>query len=503
MTLRQVLSIIWQRWMLVLSTTVLIGAATAAYAAMTPQVYESTTILRYSADATRIFDGGSGHGGVEFDLDTFFVTSEEVLEIAVEESGESISVLREATSVRLLEGVRTNRLQVTSEADSPESAQERANAVAHAYTAYLQSQLDAGIAELELELEVAEQERDEAIEAVLQDPNAPLIQDQAREALSNHSDLTSRLSSIESAGPPVRVMQGAHPGRRLGTEEPILIFIGIITGLIAGVGVALIREQFDDRMRSAQVMQEVTEQPLLAEVMLIRQRRGDISLPLAGNAPTPFNESIRSLRTALQVAYPGDHTVITVTSPAPGDGKTFLTANLAVSMARSGRRVLLVGGDLRRPRLGSYFGVETDQEGFAEVLQSDASAEQIEERLLPTQFDGLRLLSAGVARRQPADLLAGDTLPRVLDRMRGLAEVVLIDTPPGLAIADATLLGTKADGVVVVSSLKTTSKRDLLSTLNTLEVSGAPIAGIVANRSRRATDRRYSVYYKVADDAQA
>lgn len=500
MTLRQVLHIIWTRWLLVLTTTILIGAGTATYAAMVPQSYESTTTLRYSMAASQALEGVGSYAGLELDLDTFFVTSEEVLEGAAAQTGDSVGELQGSTIVTPLEGVRTTRLAVTTESNSPETSQARANAVADAYVAHLQSQIDASLGELQTDLEEADQERADAMAAVRDDPDDPVAQGQLGQALSTHLDLTQQVESMQEAGAPAAVMQEAPPGGLVGTEDTMLIAIGIIAGLIAGCGVALLREQFDDRMRSAQTMQEVTEQPVLAEVTQVKRRRKrDISLPVAGSTPTPFNESIRNLRTSLQVAHPEPHAVIAVTSPAPGDGKTFLTANLAVSIARSGRSVLFVSGDMRRPRSGAYFGLKADQAGFAEILQSDASVEQIEEHLVSTQFDGLRLLPAGEDREQPADLLAGDVLPRVIERMRQLADVVLIDTPPGLAISDATLLGTQADGVVVVGCLNSTRKRNLLSTLGVLEASGATVVGLVANRSKRTAHRSYSTYYKDAE----
>ncbi|TLP97031.1 polysaccharide biosynthesis tyrosine autokinase [Nesterenkonia salmonea] len=505
MTLRQVLGIIGHRWILVLLTTILIGGATAAYALLTPQVYESSTTLRYSEAAATTLEGPGGYQGMELDLDTFFVTSEEVLEGAAAETGDSVAELQESTSVALLEGVRTQRLEITSEAESPEQAQARANAVGEAYTSHLQSQVDASLAELEADLEEADVVREEAIEAVGEDPEDTFVQDQLGVALSEHAELASQIDAIENAGPPVTTLQTASPGGRVGTDLPLLIVIGIISGLIAGAGVALIRDLFDDRMRTALAMQEIAEQPLLAEIPLVEKRGADdLSLPLAGIAPTPFNESIRNLRTSLQVSYSEQHAVIAITSPMPADGKTFLTANLAVSVARSGRSVVIVSGDLRRPRVESYFGEQTEKEGLSEALRSDAATEQIREFLLPTQFDGLRLLPAGVARSQPADLLAGDSLPRVIERLRELADVILIDTPPGMVIADATLLGAQADGVVVVSSVKSTSKRNLLSTLETLESSGCSVAGIVANRSKRRTmPRSYDSYLETASDVDA
>lgn len=499
MTLRQVLHIIWSRWLWVLATTILVLAATAGYALVTPQTYESTATLRYSLTASQTLAGPGGYAGMELDLDPFFVTSEEVLDDASAQTGASVAELQGSTVVTPVEGVRTSRLSITSEAGSPQESQTRANAIADAYVAHLQSQVAVILEDLEAELQEADQARTDATAAVRDDPDDSVAQGQLGQALSEHLDLTQQLEALQDAGDPAAVMQEAPPGGLVGTEISVLIGIGLISGLIAGCGVALLRNQFDDRMRSAQAMQDLTEQPVLAEVTVAKKRRRDTSLPAALTTPTPFNESIRNLRASLQVAHPDQPAVIAVTSPTPGDGKTFLAANLAVSMARGGRAVLFVSGDLRRPGAGAYFGLDADKEGLAEILTSDASREKIEQLLVPTQFDRLRVLPAGLNREQPADLLAGDTLPRVINRMRELADVILIDTPPGLAISDATLLGAQADGVVVVASLNTTSTRHLVSTLDLLNASGVAVTGLVANRSKATAHRSYSSYYKTAE----
>lgn len=504
MTLRQVLDIIWQRWLLVAVTTVLVLGTAVAYVQLSPKLYESAAVLRFSIAASQLFDGGQGYGGIDLDLDPDFVTSLDVLQSATTVTGDTAGTLQAVTSVRLIEGVRTNRLRISSQADTPESSQARANAVARAYADHLQSQVDAAVAELETELKTAEQERAAAMRQASRNPDDPVAQQRLASALTAHSDLKQEIKEMKDSGPPAVLMQEALPGAPVGTSTLTLLAIGLVSGLLAGAGVALIREQFDDRLRSAAAIAEAIGQPALGEVALLRHRsRSDSSLPVAAPEPTPFNESIRTLRTSLRVLYPQPHAVVAVTSPEPGDGKTLLTANLAVSMARGGRTVVLVGGDLRRPRLNAYFGIAADREGFAEAVRFDASPDQLESLLVTTQFDGLRLLTAGLNRDEPADLFAGDTLPRVIERIRALADVVLIDTPPGLALADAAILGSQADGVVVIASINSTNSRDLLATLQTLEANGAEVAGVVANRSRFAVARAYAAYYNADSGAQA
>lgn len=498
MTFRDILSILRQRWLTVLATTLIVAGAAGGYAMLAPQSYESTTVLRFSVPASQSLRAAEGgYPGLELDLDTFFVTSEEVLTPVAAAAGETASTLRESAQVELLEGSRTLRLQITSAAEDPQQAQSRADSIANAYIAHLQAQFDEHQDELAAQFEEAEDDRDEALQAAGQDFDDLYAQQQLAQALTAHLDLERQVAMLEQAEAPALLMEEASPGRLVGSEPASVLLVGLISGLIAGAGMALLRDQFDDRIRQVKAVEEYADHPLLAEVPVLRRRKRDVSLPLAEAVPSPFNESIRSLRTSLQVVY-SEQAVIVLTSPSPGDGKSFLIANLAVSMARSGRKVLLINGDMRRPRLGCYFGVEQEQQGLADLLEQGLSAQRIEELLVPTEFENLCLLPSGIAESQPADLLAGERLPRLVSEMKRMADVVLIDAPPGLAITDAALLGKHADGVAVVFSVGRTKKQDLEAMLHGLGASGVPLAGMVANRSRRKLHRSYTTYYKIS-----
>lgn len=495
MTLRQVLDIIWRRRLLVVIMTLLVLAGAGAYVQFSPTLYESSAVLRFSTAATQVFNGGSGYDDIDLDLDPELLLAPDIMQGAADTLGEDLPVLQEATSVRLLEGVRTNRLRVTSQGDTPEQAQERANTIASNYVAHLQRQVDEAIAELELDLAVAERERAEAIQQASSNPSDQFAQSRLQTALSDHLDLQRDIDALRQSGPPASMMQEALPGTRVGTDALTLLGVALISGLVAGAGAALIREQFDDRLRDPTAIEEAVGQPVLAEVALLPHRKArDTSLPVASAANTPFNENIRTLRTSLQVLHPDPPFSVVITSPEPGNGKTFLSANLAVALARGGRSVILVGGDLRRPRLEAYFG-GGERRGFAEALRTDAGTDELRELLVPTQFDGLKILPAGLHRHLPADLLAGDTLPRVMARLATMADAVLIDSPPGLALTDAAILAAQANSVVVITSVNSTKIRDLQDTLRTLTASGATVAGVVANRAQAGSARTYAAYY--------
>ena len=137
--------------------------------------------------------------------------------------------------------------------------------------------------------------------------------------------------------------------------------IGVIAGLLVGCGIALGRDQFDTRLRTSPDIEAITDSPILAELPQDHDvRTGKVSIAMVQAPQSPMAESIRELRTSLRVIL--DDTpcpLIIVTSPEPGDGKTFVAANLAAAWAMSGSKVIVISADFRRPRLEEIFGLQT------------------------------------------------------------------------------------------------------------------------------------------------
>jgi non-specific protein-tyrosine kinase len=163
---------------------------------------------------------------------------------------------------------------------------------------------------------------------------------------------------------------------------------------------------------------------------------------------SPISEAFRTLRTNLSFFSLDEpiHTLV-VTSPAPDEGKSTTIANLAVTIAQSGRQTILVDCDLRRPSLHELFGASNDAGLTTMVLDESADPP-----LVDTGVQNLRLLPSGPQPPNPADLLGSRQMERVLDALLEQAEMILLDAPPVIGVTDAALLGAKADGVLLVIS---------------------------------------------------
>jgi non-specific protein-tyrosine kinase len=161
---------------------------------------------------------------------------------------------------------------------------------------------------------------------------------------------------------------------------------------------------------------------------------------------SPVSEAYRTLRTNLSF-YSLDNPIrsLVVTSPAPNEGKSTTIANLAVTIAQSGRRTILVDCDLRRPSLHEFFGLKAEP-GFTNLVLADHSALPLQE----TAVENLWLLASGTKPPNPADLLGAQKVDQMIARLQEEADMVLFDAPPVIAVTDAAVLGAKVDGVLLV-----------------------------------------------------
>jgi len=202
-------------------------------------------------------------------------------------------------------------------------------------------------------------------------------------------------------------------------------------------------------------------------------------------------EAYRSLRTSLQfVRQARPLRTLLVTSPAAAEGKTSTLANLGAVFAQAGERVLLVSCDLRRPRLGKFFGFG-EQAGLTSVLLGEQTLEQA---LRPVPgYDCLWTLGAGAVPPNPAELLSGDGTRKVFAALADSFDLVLVDSPPVLPVTDAMILSGYTDGTLLVVAAGQTRRTELQRTVERFAQAKAPVLGIVLNEVTRQSG--YGSYY--------
>lgn len=255
------------------------------------------------------------------------------------------------------------------------------------------------------------------------------------------------------------------------------ITLGIIVGLLLGLGIAVAREVLDNSVKDLRDVHGLADVPVVAALPL---DPGVSAQPLisALDKQSPRAEAFRVLRTNLQfLSVDSTSKIYVVSSAVPGEGKSTTVTNLAISLAQAGKSVLLLDGDLRRPRVASLLGL-VPSVGLTTALVGELPvAECIQEHV----ESGLKVLTAGAVPPNPAELLQTKAMLDVLAELRQQFDIVLIDAPPLLPVTDAALLGSEADGVLLVVRHSRTSKDELQGAVHRLEAVDAHLSGVIFN----------------------
>jgi succinoglycan biosynthesis transport protein ExoP len=190
-------------------------------------------------------------------------------------------------------------------------------------------------------------------------------------------------------------------------------------------------------------------------------------------------EAFRALRTSLLLSSPGaPPQVIMVTSGMMQEGKSFTALNLAVVLAQTGQKTLLVDADMRRPTIHKYLGISSVK-GLSGCLAGTEDAESVIVKI--DEIAGLHVIPAGHMPPYPSEMLASDAMPQLLRHWRELFRYIVIDTPPVLAVTDAAVCARNADVVVLIARSKRTGRQSLLRARDVLKKVRANIAGVVVN----------------------
>lgn len=265
-------------------------------------------------------------------------------------------------------------------------------------------------------------------------------------------------------------------------EEPVSpnvmlnLVLGLLVGFTTGFGIAILRTLLDRRVYSADDIAEITDRPLLGEIVGAPDiEQGQL---IANSMPqSPCAESFRALRTNLQFLNVGSKGhVFVVTSPNPGECKSTTSLNLAFTLSQAGSRVAVVEGDLRAPTFSKSLGIEAGA-GLTDVLIGRADLDDVLQRWGKNQFYAL---PAGRIPPNPSELLGSAEMEEILGALREQFDYVIIDSPPVLAVTDSTVLGKLADGLLMITATGSTTKQDLESALKALEIAGTNVLGVVA-----------------------
>jgi len=304
------------------------------------------------------------------------------------------------------------------------------------------------------------------------------------------------------------IVADAKTGFKVGPNPRRDGIMGGIVGLLIGVGVSFLREQLDDRLRSAEEVERVTGKSVLAQLPLSEDTGPGKGVAAVERPLSPLSEAVRSLRTSVQYASIDQPVkVVMVTSASPSEGKSMVAANLAVTFAQSDRRTILISGDLRRATLDEIFLPEKPKNGLTTLVLQRAAAKPEGTNgsgakpispagvLVKTGVPNLLLLPSGPVPPNPAEIMGSKRLASLLDEYSSASDMLIIDTPPLLPVTDAAVLAERVDGVVMVVALNETRREGLKRAMAILEGTGVRVLGVVVNKATGSGTGDYYAYY--------
>lgn len=220
-------------------------------------------------------------------------------------------------------------------------------------------------------------------------------------------------------------------------------------------------------------------------------------LIITKNPKSLFAESIRGIRTNIAFASIDNKVKIIInTSPEAGDGKSFITANLAIAYAQEGKKVLLIDADLRRGRQHDIFEVmNITSGGYTNLMLNYKDNMTFEKYIFPTFDKNIDLLPTGPTPPNPVELLGSENNRKLLDRLKKMYDLIIMDCAPIIGLSDSLILTTLSDVNLLTVSAKKTKMENLQRTQKLFEQANAKIDGVILNKAQASGNHYYSYYY--------
>ncbi|HYM54651.1 MAG TPA: polysaccharide biosynthesis tyrosine autokinase, partial [Solirubrobacteraceae bacterium] len=479
----ELLAVLWRRRLVVALVVLISVIASVGLSLRSPKQYSSSAQLLFrdpgfaqALYGNNLFSTGAEEPQRTTQTSIDVVTSLNVAEVAAGllKTRDSPSSLIRSISVEPNANADIATVQATR--SDPREAAAVANAFADGYVAYRRESDRAKVAQAE-----------ELVNQSIQTSTSSAQQAKLEESLRQ----LGVLRALQTGN--AEVIERAQPNGAAVSPKPKRDgMLGLVVGLLVGCALALLVDFLDRRLKVLEDFERACpDYPVIASVPHMHASVAG-ALQLTG----PTGESYRMLREGLRFLDPDGHArCFVVTSADEGEGKSTVAVNLAHSVAAVGRRVILVEADMHRPRVTRLLGVERSALGLSDLLVSDAGAEEF--LVSVEQAPGLMVLPSGTHPPNAADLLSAGRMEEVLLRLRESADVVIVDSPPLLPVADTRVLLRlpELDGVVLVGRAGVSRRDRMRAAVRVLSQSGRRVFGLVVTDVKGAMDSSYYYHY--------
>lgn len=508
MGLRRSLAVLRRRTWSIVACGIVVGGAVGAVMTVRPPTYSATARVQLRAD----------RANAQLNI----VTSRAVTRAyAARVPRASSSKLADAVSVH--HNDTTDQIEITATSTSRTRSALIANAFAHAYVEarnasaastyrHAVADLDRQIAALQAHLSDLDHQAGGKTPSPGTSAQLAAVANEVQALQTRRGDLRANVDLQQ--GPAALVAPAtAADATQNPSPSRVAMFGGLLFLLLAAV-VVTTRELLDDRVRTSEAIERATGLPVLAELPHDPlSKKESTRLAVCASPRSPLSEAARGLRGSIELRENGHcHSTVLVTSAASGEGKSLVSANLAAAYALAGHRTVLVDGDLRTPRLSSVFGsyparlIASHQavnglSGLLSELTASRSGRATLEQaaLLRTEMENLLFLPAGPEPANPSELLDSHAMARLLEDLAGIADIVIIDSPPLLPVGDAVGLARRADAVVLVAAIGE-SQRSALQRSRQILAAHPSVLGVVVNQA--PANATYTPYRRASKRSQ-
>ncbi len=475
LSVRTLIAILRRRWYALL-LIVLVPAAALAFSLAQEEKYTAKTVV--------LFSDSGGVGLASSDPEREAASNVELLSLEATKQGAERRLggrRAAAEDVVVVQEGQSNLLSIEATDPSPRVAARTANAYAAEYVAFRR---DAELRGIETELRFVRQE---------------LVRGPADASLLRQRLVQLNAQRAAGGSGVARMVSAAEPPGSPSSPKPVRnTAVGVIIGLLLAAIAVLLLERLDPRLKSPEEAEAALERPILG---LVRRSR-DLAHPVADSVPVSGFDDFLALRSFLPyMSRDGDVRSVVVTSGAPGDGKTTVAWNLSAAAASPDARVLLVEGDLRKPTLAAALEMRPTR-GLSDVLAGAASIEEVVQAVAIRNVNDssapariIEVVFAGGAGgpSAPADQGAWERFGTQINSLKQTYDLIVIDTPPMVAVPDAVMLLPHVDGVIVIGRVGNTPRAALARLKEQLVTVDAQAVGLVVNSV--ATEDGYGYGY--------
>ncbi len=339
-------------------------------------------------------------------------------------------------------------------------------------------------------------EQDDMVQLTVLERQAEALRQQLRSLLERFNQISSA-ANVES-GTMTKIEGALVPGSPYAPSLLQNLGLALVLGIGLAGGLAVLREMFDDRVRSLDEVEQKIDLPLIGHTPHVSEKDIDVE---SSNNFTSLMEAYASIKAAIEFSLPRSRNVLQLTSTHESEGKSTTAVVLAELFARSGRKTLLIDADLRRPSVARLLELERPKSGLIEVLLGHAKLEDV---VVKGVHDNLEVLPIGAIPPNPTEILAGDELAQFIAKYRDEYSLIIFDSCPVLGLADAPLLARLMDGTIFVLEANKVPFAQARSAVKRLRSSGGNVLGLILTKYRaleagQSYGYQYS-YYEYGSD---